>query len=273
LTLVPASLQRSSRALRAESERRGAIEAELRSLNRRLEAAVALRTADLQGLVVGLESFNRDLSQGLHGSLHGIAGLARRAEQALLRGDSTPALHNLPAIASQARQSVQTLASLLLLAQMGDAPLQPAPVNLQALTQAVLDELGPLHGAQALARIEVAADLPQVQGDSALLKPVLASLIGNALKFTQGVPAGRVQVGAAANAGAVEVFVRDNGVGFDTRAAGHLFTPFQRLHDPTYEGAGLGLSIARRGVERHGGRIWAESRPGHGAEFRFSLPG
>jgi signal transduction histidine kinase len=272
LTLVPSSLHRGSKALRAESERRGAVEAELRALNRRLEATVAERSADLQSLVLGLESFNRSLSQGLQGSLHGIAGQARGAEQALLQGDPLPALQGLPVIAGQARATLHTLAALLLLAHVGDAPLHAAKIDLRSLVQAVLDELAPVHGQQALARVEVAAALPALKGDVALLKPVLASLIDNAVKFTRDHPAGRVQVGAAVQAGTVEIFVRDNGVGFDAAAASRLFMPLDGPQGARFEGRGLGLSIARRGVERHGGRLWAEGRPGQGAEFRFSLP-
>jgi len=101
---------------------------------------------------------------------------------------------------------------------------------------------------------------------------VFVNLIGNAIKFTRDTVAGRIEVGAAREGGGIEVFVRDNGVGFDGDAAARLFTPFVRLHDDRYEGYGVGLSIVRRVVERHGGRVWAESRPNRGAVFRFFLP-
>jgi signal transduction histidine kinase len=105
-----------------------------------------------------------------------------------------------------------------------------------------------------------------------LLKPVLANLISNAIKFTRDVPAGRIEIGAGRTAAGVTVQVRDNGVGFDAAAAGQLFTPFARLHASTFDGHGVGLSIVRRAIERHGGSVWAESQPGQGAVFHFSLP-
>jgi len=102
---------------------------------------------------------------------------------------------------------------------------------------------------------------------------VLANLIGNAIKFTRDSDSGRIEIGASSVQGGVEVYVRDNGVGFEAAAAERLFTPFTRLHGERFDGHGVGLSIVRRAVERHGGRVWAESQPGQGAVFRFSLPG
>jgi signal transduction histidine kinase len=118
------------------------------------------------------------------------------------------------------------------------------------------------------------APLPVVQADPVLVRQVYANLIGNAVKFARGAAAPHIEVGAQAGGdGAPVLFVRDNGVGFDTEQAQRLFQPFQRLHGSRFPGHGVGLSIVRRVVERHGGRIWAESRPGQGATFYFTLGG
>ena len=113
--------------------------------------------------------------------------------------------------------------------------------------------------------------LPTVEADPGLLRQVYVNLIGNALKFSREAAEPRVEVGAFAQAGGHVMFVRDNGVGFDSDKAEHLFEPFQRLHRGNFTGHGVGLSIVKRIVERHGGRVWAQSRPQHGATFYFWL--
>ena len=106
------------------------------------------------------------------------------------------------------------------------------------------------------------------ESDRGLTQVIFENLIGNALKFTVGVPSPRVEVGRSGDA----LFVRDNGVGFDMKYAAKLFEPFRRLHAATqFEGSGIGLATVRRIVERHGGRVWAESLPGKGATFFFTL--
>ncbi|CAG0997293.1 partial Phytochrome-like protein cph1, partial [Rhodocyclaceae bacterium] len=107
-------------------------------------------------------------------------------------------------------------------------------------------------------------------GDPLLLRVLLENLLGNAWKYSRDTALARIEFGFDAEAGAY--FVRDNGAGFDMAYADKLFKPFQRLHNPSeFEGSGIGLASAARAVRRHGGRIWAESSPGEGAVFRFTL--
>jgi signal transduction histidine kinase len=102
---------------------------------------------------------------------------------------------------------------------------------------------------------------------------VLFNLINNAVKFTRQRSDGRVEVdGTSSNGTTVTVCVRDNGVGFDAARRDLLFKPFSRLHGARYEGCGIGLSIVRHAVERHGGHVWADGAPGQGASFYFTLP-
>jgi len=121
------------------------------------------------------------------------------------------------------------------------------------------------------ARIEI-GELPAAQGDEMLVQQVYANLVGNALKFSSKTKAQKVQVGAEAQNGTPVYFVRDNGAGFDTVHAAKLFKPFERLHsEEDFPGTGIGLALVQLIVQRHGGRIWAESTPGRGSTFRFTL--
>lgn len=272
MTLLTVSLLRRRRALEAEVGRRTAAETELTRLNAELEHAVAARTADLQNMVAGLESFNRSVSHDLRGPLGGIEGLARLSLDALQSGDSEVARRVLPAIASQAQTSGRLVAALLELARVGDAALHRDDVDLAALVRDTVHQLTSLHhGPSALPRIHV-GPLPTVHADRDLLRPVFVNLIGNALKFSRHAADARIEIGASANDEEFVVCVKDNGVGFPPEVAERLFMPFTRLHGAAYDGHGVGLSIVRRAVERHGGRAWAEAAPQQGAAFYFTLP-
>jgi len=154
---------------------------------------------------------------------------------------------------------------------VSDATLHRGAVDLSALVREVVAEIALAPPAGAAPVIEVGS-LPEVQGDADLLRPVLRNLIGNAVKFSRDTSAAKVVVSGNTTAEEVVVCVRDNGIGFEPQAASRLFQPFRRLHEGRFEGSGVGLSIVRRAVERHGGRVWAESEPGKGAAFYFSLP-
>lgn len=116
------------------------------------------------------------------------------------------------------------------------------------------------------------ADLPACEADSALVRRLFDNLLSNALKFTRKQPSAVIRVGCREENGEHVYFVQDNGTGFDMEYAGKLFHAFQRLHSPSeFEGTGMGLAIAQRIVQRHGGRIWAEAHVDRGATFYFTL--
>lgn len=273
VTILVASLIRARQRVEAELAQRRRAEEALRRLNASLEDRVAERTAELRLLVDGLEAFTRSVSHDLRGSLAGVASLLRLAEQALAAGDQARAQRLLAPAAPQLEQMVELVHRLLELSRVGDATLQRQPVALEGLARDALAQLALTpDGARALQRTRVEFDAPAtLQADAALLRQVLVNLLGNALRFAATTDAPRVVVGRATIDGGEAFYVEDNGPGFPPERAAELFRPFQRLHGGGLSHNGVGLSIVRRIVERHGGRVWAESPAGGGARFWFSL--
>jgi signal transduction histidine kinase len=228
---------------------------------------VALRTAELRETIDGLESFNRSVSHDLRGPLGGIVGITRLAREQLAAGDHTQARRMLDLIEGQAVSSVKLVEALLALSRASDATLNLREVD---FGQLVAEVIGALPQNEA-PYCTVAARLPTVNCDPELLRQVFTNLIGNAIKFSNRSQRPQVEVAVLAGDGEAVFRVRDNGVGFDPGAAQRLFKPFQRLHDHSYEGFGVGLSIVKRIIDRHGGRVWAEGQPGDGASFYFTL--
>ena len=143
-------------------------------------------------------------------------------------------------------------------------------VDLSALASEILDEhmrAAPEHAVKI-----VLAPVGAAYGDPQLLRVMMQNLLENAWKYSAKEPSPRIEFGCGMENGERVFHVRDNGVGFDMQYADRLFAPFQRLHKPEdFEGTGIGLATVARVVHRHGGRVWAESSPGHGAIFRFTL--
>lgn len=160
---------------------------------------------------------------------------------------------------------------LLAFSRMGRAEMQEGIVDMNALLEEVV---GGQQEAQGRHIEWKKSHLPKVKGDSALLRQVLVNLISNAVKYTRPRDPAIIEVGYRnGEERDVTFFVRDNGVGFDPAYAHKLFGVFQRLHDAEkFEGTGIGLANVRRIIQRHHGQTWAESVPGEGATFYFSLP-
>jgi light-regulated signal transduction histidine kinase (bacteriophytochrome) len=127
--------------------------------------------------------------------------------------------------------------------------------------------------AETAHRVVVVGELPDAMGDAGLIRHLFSSLLANAIKFSRPDTALRIEIGGHREAGRNAYFVSDNGVGFDMKYAGKLFGLFQRMHgEAQFDGAGVGLAIARCVVERHGGTIRAEAVKDRGATFHFTLP-
>jgi len=166
----------------------------------------------------------------------------------------------------------QLIDDLLRLARISRLPLAVQEVDLSALAEAVAGELR-AHEPERPARWEIEPGV-HARGDEQLLRVVLENLLGNAWKFTRRQPEPRIAFGSESGGPESVYFVRDDGAGFDMAYADKLFGPFQRLHsEREFAGTGIGLATVARVVHIHGGQVWAESEPGRGAIFRFTLGG
>lgn len=246
-------------------------ERRIRELAGTLEARVRARTAELEDANRELDDFNFSVSHDLRTPLRAIEGFS----QALLEDcsdhlDATGRDHLQRIVAATARMG-ERIEALYELARLQRASLQLRPLDLAALAHELVAELREAEPHRAV-ETDI-AEVPVAEGDPRMLRIVLASLLGNAWKFTaRGAPA-RIAFGARTGEdGRTLYFVRDNGTGFDMRFADKLFRMFHRLHrEEEFAGRGVGLATAQCIVSRHGGRMWAESARGAGATFFFTL--
>jgi two-component system sensor histidine kinase/response regulator len=218
-----------------------------------------------------LEAFSDSVSHDLRAPLRTMNGLLAVVQEDFAADIPAGARGHIEAVAAQASRMSALIEDLLRLSRLGREPLRKRSVDMRALVQEVLGEL---CAAERERRIDLRiGELPQAQADPSLLRQVWVNLAANALKFTRRRERACIEIGGAARAGDKLYSIRDNGAGFDSRRAERLFGIFQRLHPAAeFEGTGVGLSIARRIIERHGGSIWAQSEPDRGAAFHFTLP-
>ena len=218
-----------------------------------------------------LEAFSYSVSHDLRAPVRHIDGFARLLSEAY--GEQMPqqVRHYLERILAAAEHMGRLVDSLLNLARIGRRELiRQEAVNLGDLVRRAISDFSAETEKRGIEwRIHA---LPAVTCDPALLSLVFSNLLSNALKFTQRTEHPVIQVGTQTNAGRVTIFVRDNGVGFDSRYADKLFGVFQRLHrEEDFEGTGIGLATVQRIIQRHGGEVWAESTPGQATTFYFTL--
>jgi len=231
-----------------------ASEAALRQSHKELETFAHALSHDLRGPLTALGSFTQLLARELEGAAAGKA------------------LHYLTRIQANAAMAGQQIDDLLFLDGVSRAELNPEPVELGALARDLMDTL---RQSEVGREVELAVhEALWVYADRNLARILLRQLLVNAWKSTAGRSPGRIEVGRSTDAvGEPAFYVRDNGHGFEMMYAGKMFLVPQRLHRASEPGgSGTGLVVVSRIVGRHGGRVWAESAPGAGATFHFTLP-
>jgi two-component system NtrC family sensor kinase len=217
-----------------------------------------------------LETFSYTVSHDLRAPLRSINSFSQiLLEDYSEKLDSTGKSH-LERVSSSARRMGELIDDLLELSRVARADLSRDRVDLSAIARTILEGFcrnEPDRRVEWNVQDDLVLDV-----DGRLMKAALENLLGNALKFTAKIATARIEFGAEQRDGGTVYFVRDNGAGFDMKHADKLFSPFKRLHgNDDFPGTGIGLATVHRIVDRHGGRIWAESTVGEGATFYFTI--
>jgi light-regulated signal transduction histidine kinase (bacteriophytochrome) len=217
-----------------------------------------------------LEAFSYSVSHDLRAPLRAINWFASILGEDHASELSPDGRKQLSRIMTSTTRMSDLIDDLLEFARLGRASVHKEAIELGPLVNEALEFVGPDEEGR---KIDFTVDeLPSCHADPRLLRIVFVNLISNAVKYTRGRALARIEIGSLDLEGRTTYFVRDNGVGFDMKYAGKLFSVFERLHSADdYEGTGIGLATVRRVIERHGGRIWAEAEPDRGATFFFTV--
>jgi light-regulated signal transduction histidine kinase (bacteriophytochrome) len=246
-------------------------EDQIKKLNAELETRVTERTAELELANKELTAFSYSVSHDLRAPLRHINGYVDLLLRETSGKLSEKAERYLGIIASVSREMGVLIDELLAFSRMSNAEMNQRSYDLGATVRAALEEVRPAtQGRQIEWTI---GELPRVFGDPNMLKLVFVNLLENAIKFTRPREIAHIEIGCdGLRKGRHVVFVRDDGVGFDSRYKDKLFGVFQRLHRADeFEGTGIGLANVQRIVNRHGGEVWAEGEVDHGATLYVTL--
>jgi signal transduction histidine kinase len=242
-----------------------------------LEKRVAERTQELQermgelvALNAELESFSYSVSHDLRAPLRAIGGYARMLVEDFGPDVPPASARYLDVIMRNTEKMGQLIDDLLAFSRMSRSPMPLAYVDMNRVVEDVIAETRE-QAPQRPLDVEV-GPLPPAHGNAAMIRQVVTNLVANAVKYSRGRDRTVIRISATEGPDETVYRVSDNGVGFDMKHAGKLFGIFQRLHAPDeFEGTGVGLALVHRIVQRHGGRVWAESTPGVGSTFSFTL--
>ncbi|HVS53855.1 MAG TPA: PAS domain-containing protein [Opitutaceae bacterium] len=235
-----------------------------------LEAHVRRRTRELEVANQELESFSYSVSHDLRGPVRAIQGFAEIALEECEAKNPAGALDGLHRVIRAAERMNKLIDAFISMARISRTELRVDQVDLSKMAEEVVAFLRATVPERAI-EVVIAPAL-QAPGDERLLRIVLENLLGNAWKFTARRERARIEFGMQPQDGERVFLVRDNGAGFNPELAHKLFQAFERLHNTKeFEGLGVGLNTVQRIIEKHDGRVWAESVEGEGATFYFTL--
>jgi len=232
-------------------------------MEQELERRVRERTAELEAANREMQGFTYSVSHDLRAPLRAIVSTSRILLEETAAKLSKEEMELLERQAENATKLATLIDDLLQLSRISRQQMELTDIDLSDLAKSITSELG-------LERMHIQEGM-RVTGDPKLMRFALQNLIENAVKFSPN--GGVIQVGAVNSTEGQTIYVKDEGIGFDMSYVDKLFLPFERLHrDPDFPGTGIGLANVKRIVERHGGKVRAESEgPGKGATFSFTL--
>lgn len=218
-----------------------------------------------------MEDFSQSIAHDLREPIRAVDGYARMLVRDLQDNNDEEARRKLSVIREKAKKMNLLIDHIMEFARLGLLNLSDTSIDMESMAKAIWEELR--EGRPGRSMTLKITPLPGCRGDETLINQALSNLIANAVKFTAGCKTATIEIGGDETADECIYYVKDNGIGFDMRFYDKLFHLFRRLHaEGEYAGTGVGLSVVKRIIERHGGRVWAESAPEEGATFYFSLP-
>jgi len=238
-------------------------ESQVRELNDHLELLVEERTRELQAANEELEAFCYSVSHDLRSPLRTIDGFSKALMEDFGSSLDSEAIDFLNRVRAASHRMDELITALLTLSRLTRAEIYPEDVDMSAMAREIASEIDP----DGLAEITIQ---PEMQGfaDPRMMRAVLDNLLSNAIKFSSKKERPEIEIGEHDGV----FFVKDNGAGFNPEYANKLFQPFERLHTiREFPGSGIGLATVARIIKRHGGEVWANSKPEQGATFYFTL--
>ena len=231
-----------------------------------MEKRIEERTEELERANRELEAFSYSVSHDLRAPLRSVASFSMILQEDLEGKLDADSADNLARIRTAAAKMTDLIDALLRFSRIARAKLEIGPVDLSAIAEGIIGDLRRNHPNREV-DVEIQAGMED-NGDPHLMHAVLENVLENAWKFTSRTHQAKIEFGRDEES----YFVRDNGVGFEKEYVDKIFMPFERLHsDREFPGTGIGLATTKRVIERHGGRIWADSEVGKGAVVRFTL--
>ncbi|MGH8179113.1 MAG: sensor histidine kinase [Steroidobacter sp.] len=271
--LLTSQLVSTNEQLQATNAELRLSEARYRTLNTELEQRVAERTAQLKAAYDDLEGFSYAVAHDLKAPLRTINGFAHLLEAELDPQLTGAARDQLARIRNGSLKMATLIDDLLAYSHIDRRGLQARVIALPTLIDSVVapysDEIQ-----RRRITLDITIEPITLRADADGLALALRNLFENALKYTREREQPRIEIAARRSGAGAHLTFADNGIGFDMEFHDHIFKIFQRLHrDDQYPGTGIGLALVRKAIERVGGRVWAESKPGEGATFHVELPG